>query len=93
MDEGELSIWMIESEKFLPYVEVPHGYTLDQANAPIATTHCGHCSMHYSRFPSRPEAASRSLFPAAPKETHSVSCLPVPCKLTQPLTQTRQGAR
>lgn len=34
MDEGELSIWMIESEKFLPYVEVPHGYTLDQANAP-----------------------------------------------------------
>lgn len=33
MDEDELSIWMIDSENFLHYVEVPHGFTLDQANA------------------------------------------------------------
>lgn len=33
MDEGELSIWIKDSEKFLHYVEVPHGCTLDQANA------------------------------------------------------------
>lgn len=33
MDEDALSIWMMDSEKFLHYVEVPHGYTLDQAHA------------------------------------------------------------
>lgn len=33
MDEDELSIWMMSSEKFLHCVEVPHGYTLDQATA------------------------------------------------------------
>lgn len=33
MDEDELSIWMMDSEKFLHYIEVPHGYTLEQARA------------------------------------------------------------
>lgn len=33
MDEDELSIWIMDQEKFLHYVEVPHGYTLDQAHA------------------------------------------------------------
>ena len=32
-DEDELSIWMMDSEKFLHYVDVPHGYTLEQAHA------------------------------------------------------------
>lgn len=33
MDEDELSIWIMDQEKFLHYVEVPHGYTLEQAHA------------------------------------------------------------